>query len=416
MAPGRTVMAAVLVMMAAQGYVSTVNSGAAAFYAIEFGLDDAGIARAFGWIALGSLGTLALARLIDRMGRRRLLLISVAGVSICALVTAAAPSLRLFIGAQVVMTAFAWALLATGAVFVAEVLPVERRARGQAWVGGVNHLGSGLALVFVAIAVEQWGSWRWAWLIAATPLLALPLLMRSFPETQRFERASERGETSRARVLELFEKRYRRRTVGVLLPLFLASITGTATLTWLLYHPERQLGLDPGLATIVVIAGGGAGLAGFPLGAYLANRLGRRRTLLICGLCYVVANISYYWIPADFPPTPVVALGGVFAVGTIMFGASTVAVRAVQTELFPTRLRGTIMGATVTLGSIASVLTQFATASLTELLGSMVLAISVLALAGLPGYLLLYILVPETAGLELEEASLEEAAPLDVAE
>jgi MFS family permease len=240
--------------------------------------------------------------------------------------------------------------------------------------------------------------------------------MRSFPETRRFERASDRGETSQARFLELFEKRYRQRSVGVLVPLFLASFTGTATLTWLLYHPERQLGLDPGLVTVVVIAGGGAGLAGFPLGAYLANRLGRRRTLLICGLCYVVANISYYWVPADFPLSPALGLGGVFAVGTIMFSASVVAVRAVVTELFPTRLRGTIMGTTMTLGSVASVLTQFATAALTELLGSMVLAISVLSLVGLPAYLLLYLLVPETAGLELEQTSLEEAAFGDVTE
>ena len=92
-----------------------------------------------------------------------------------------------------------------------------------------------------------------------------------------------------------------------------------------------------------------------------------------------------------------------------MFSASTVAVRAVVTELFPTRLRGTIMGATMTLGSIASVVTQFATATLTAILGDMVLAITVLGLAGLPGYVLFFLLIPETAGLELEQASLEES-------
>jgi AAHS family 3-hydroxyphenylpropionic acid transporter len=403
-------MVALLVMMAAQGYVTTANSGAAAFYAIEFGLDDAGIARAFGWIALGSVGTLVLTRLIDRVGRRQLLLISVSGISVAALATAAAPSLALLIAAQIVLAAVSWTLLTTGAVVAAEELPAERRARGQAWVGAANTVGSGLSLVFVAIAAEQWGSWRWAWVIAATPLLALPLLIRSFPETLRFKNASERGEASQGRVLELFEKRYRRRSIGVLLPLFLASIAGTATFSWLLYHPERQLGLDPGLVTMVVILGGAAGLAGFPFGAYLANKLGRRRTLLFCGLSYVLANISYYWVPADFPLTPAIGLGGVFSVGTVMFSASTVAVRSITTELFPTRLRGTVVGATLALGSIASVLTQFATATLTEVLGSMVLAISVLSLVGLPGYVLLYILVPETAGVELEQASLEDTS------
>jgi MFS family permease len=403
-------MAAMLVTMTAQGYVITANSGAAAFYAADFGLDDAGIAQVFGWIALGSLGTLALARLIDRFGRRQLLMTNVAGVSILALATAAAPSLRIFIAAQIALTAFAWALLSVGTVIVAEELPVERRARGQAWVGAVNHLGSGLSLVCVAIAVEQWGSWRWAWVIAATPLLILPLLMRSFPETVRFERASKQKEPSRARARELLEKRYRRRSIGVLLSVFLVSITGTATFSWLLYHPERHLGLDPGLVTVVVIVGGAVGLAGFPLGAHLANRLGRRRTLLLSGLTYMVANISYYWVPADFAPSPALALGAVFGVGSLMFSASTVAVRAVVTELFPTRLRGTIMGATLTLGSVSSVVTQFATATLTAVLGEMVLAITILGLAGLPGYVLFFVLVPETAGLELEQASLEDVA------
>jgi MFS family permease len=394
-------------MMGVQGYAMAINGGAAAFYAADFGLDDAGMARTFGWIGFGSIGTVVLARLIDRLGRRRLVLACVAGLSVSAAATAAATGVVAFIGAQIALWIFVGTLMATVTVVIAEELPIEMRARGQSLAGVVNTIGGGVALICVALVVSLPGSWRWAWVGAAVPILALPLLRRALPETSRFEHAHRREETRDARVLELFDRRYRRRTIGVLCTAFLAQTAMTATGSWLLYHPERHLGLDPGLVTTVVIVGGGAGLIGYPLGARLADRIGRRWTVLLCGSGSVAANVAYYWVPGDFSPSPAVALGGLFSVGSLMVSASLVAFRAASTELFPTRLRGTLQGALIALGSMAAVVAQFSTASLTEILGSLVRAISVLALAGIPAFALFFALVAETAGLELEEAALE---------
>jgi MFS family permease len=400
-------MTALLAMTGVQGYAMAVNGGAAAFYAADFGLDDAGMARTFGWIGLGSIGTVLLARLIDRLGRRRLFLSCVAGLSVSALATAAATGVVPFIGAQIALGIFVGTLMATVTVVIAEELPIEMRARGQSFAGVANTLGAGSALICVAIVVGLPGSWRWAWVIAAVPILALPFLHRGFPETARFEHASRRRETRDARVLELFDGRYRRRTIGVLFSVFLAQTTMTATQSWLLYHPERHLGLDPDLVTAVIILGGAGGLVGYPLGARLADRVGRRWTVLVCGSASVVANVAYYWVPADFSPSPAIALGGLFAVGSLMTSASIVGFRAASTELFPTRLRGTLQGVLMALASTAAVVTQFATAALTELLGSLAAAIPVLAVVGIPGFALFFFRVAETAGLELEEAALE---------
>jgi MFS family permease len=400
-------MISLFAMMAVQGYAMAVNAAAAAFYAADFGLDDPDMARIFGWISLGSLGTLALARLIDRIGRRRLLLASVAGMSIAALATAMAPTVPTFVAAQIALATVAGTLFATAIVIIAEERPLEERARGQSLAGIVNTVGGGLALVCVAGVGGLPGSWRWAWGVAALPILALPAIWRTTSETARFRRASERGEIGRPRMLELFGRRYRRRSVGVLLTAFLAQITVTATMSWLLYHPERELGLHPGIVTAAVLIGAGLGMVGFPLGARLADRMGRRPTVLIGGSGAVLSNIAYYWVPADLEPSPAVALAALLALGTLTSTAATVAFRAASTELFPTRLRGTLQGVLVTLTSGATVLTQFAIATLTELLGALPLAITVVALVGIPAYALFFVLVAETAGLDLEEAALE---------
>jgi MFS family permease len=397
---------ALLAVMAVQGYAVAINGAAAAFYAVDFGLDDSGMARTFGWIACGSLGTVFLGRLIDRVGRRSLLLISVAGLSLTALAIATAPTLAIFIAAQIALSVFVGTLLATGTVIIAEEMTLEQRARGQSLMGVVGALGSGLALISVAIVVERLASWRWAWAAVAATILILPVLRRRSAETVRYRAVAQTGGPPRGRLLELFEGTYRRRSIGVMLALFLSQIAATATMSWTLYYPERHLELSPTVATMVILVGGGVGLAGFPIGARLADRLGRRGTVLLCGLLAIAANVAYYWVPADLAPSPVIALAALFCVGTLMLNATTVAFRAAATELFPTRLRGTLQGVLMALAAFSMVLTQFATAILTEALGGMVPAISVLALAGVPGFLLFFLLVTETAGLELDDPDL----------
>jgi len=87
-----------------------------------------------------------------------------------------------------------------------------------------------------------------------------------------------------------------------------------------------------------------------------------------------------------------------------------VALRAAGTELFPTRLRSTINGWGAVVGAASGVAVHFATAALAQRMGGLVPAITVLASLMLPAVVVFLWLVPETSGLELEAASLEEAA------
>ncbi len=397
----------IALLLWAVGYVQTVNGIAAPFLADSFGLDDAGIARAFGWMSFSALGVLALTRGTDRFGRRRLLLFCAVGMPLTSAASALATDLLTYLSLQVAAQALAGALLAAATVLIAEELPIELRARGQAWAGVAGTFGSGAALVTTSLA-GQHGSWRIAWAAAGASVLLVPLARQSLPETARWRAADARGETAAARMRDVFDRRYRKRAIGVLAYVLLANASGVAVGSWQFYHLVHGLGLTPAVATGILMVGGGVGLVGFRLGSTLSDRLGRRHTVSLGSLIATAALVVYYWIPQR--PSPILALVTLFAVGSTFGSASLVAIRASGTELFPTRLRSTINGWAAVMSALSGVLVQFATAILARRLGGLVPAISVLALLVVPGVLAFLWLVPETRGLELEAAALEDVA------
>lgn len=138
---------------------------------------------------------------------------------------------------------------------------------------------------------------------------------------------------------------YRRRTCGILAATLLFTLAIMATQTWLIHHPVRELEMAPLRVTSAIIAGGAVGVLGFPLGRRLAESWGRRVT-------FAVATILY---------APAAAIGAQFAAG----------------------------GLALWLGGLAP-------------------AVSVLGLLMLPAALVFLARVPETSGLGLEAAALED--------
>jgi hypothetical protein len=67
---------AVFVLLCYQGYAYAVLGVGAPFIATGFGLSQSGIAQMYAWISLNSIGALILSRMADRVGRRRIILIS----------------------------------------------------------------------------------------------------------------------------------------------------------------------------------------------------------------------------------------------------------------------------------------------------------------------------------------------------
>ena len=103
-----------------------------------------------------------------------------------------------------------------------------------------------------------------------------------------------------------------------------------------------------------------------------------------------------------------------FFVSQTALHAFGVADRCLDTEAFPTALRGTYTGWTRVALAIASIVSQFALSGLTRVTDGLVLSITVLSVVSyVPSVFFFLWGAPETKGLSLEEASLElEAQPL----
>ena len=68
-----TIIAAIVILLIYQGYSLSVVGVASPWIAKSFGLDQAKLAELFAWMSLSAFGALILARLADRVGRRRII-------------------------------------------------------------------------------------------------------------------------------------------------------------------------------------------------------------------------------------------------------------------------------------------------------------------------------------------------------
>ena len=126
----RATVIAILAMLFYTGFAASIVGIASPWIGKSFNLDGAGIARLFAWFFASSLGALALSRMIDRFGRRRMILLCIAAIPVCCIGAAVSTNLIAFTSFQVALFAFVGAAGSGCIVMLSEVLPIERRAGG----------------------------------------------------------------------------------------------------------------------------------------------------------------------------------------------------------------------------------------------------------------------------------------------
>ncbi len=396
---------ALIGILAYQGYTMAINGIAAPFIAASFGLGDAGIARLYAWISPAALGALLLLRLADRVGRRRVLLACMAATPVAALAAAAARNVVLFALCDIVLYAAIGATVSSAVVLLAEALPMARRARGQAYGGLAAAAGVGFCLILIPILESRGLSWRWLLVLAGGGIVWLPVLRRTVAESGRWERAAASGAARAARFLDAFGARYRARALPLGVCAFLSVVAGFAADAWSYYRAVSSVGLSPATASVLVIVGGGLGMAGFPLGAWAAERFGRVPTVTAGWLLAGAGALAFYWGPPAGSVAPAYWLGASFLWLKTADNAALVGFRAASTELFPTPLRGTMMGWTVLIGAAGVVVAQGSIALLAGPLGGLSRVVGYLALLSVPSAVLFGWFVEETRGEMVEETA-----------
>src|SRR5580693_2722485 len=123
-ARARPVLLLAMAMLVYQGYVAAVLPIASPWIAKSFRLDQSAIAGVFAWLALAYLGALALSRMADKTGRRRVMLWAMSAMPLCAFGAAMSTRLPFFVMFTILLEAFGGAVLASSIVIIGEVLPI----------------------------------------------------------------------------------------------------------------------------------------------------------------------------------------------------------------------------------------------------------------------------------------------------
>ncbi len=377
------------------------------YIAEDFGISKGELGEFTGTIRLGTLPAFFLIPFADRIGRRRLFLASIVGLSLGTFLTAFSQNATQFILCQVIARSFIITASAIAYVIVTEEFPAAHRGWGIGMLGAVAAMGYGAsAVLFAFIDVIPFG-WRGMYGLGLAPLLLLPILRRGVPETARFERhaGAELASLGLRRVLSgalepvlALARTHPRGSVAVIALGFL-STAGHATAFQLTGEYVLTVhGWEPWQYSLMFFFCGGVGIVGSPLAGRLGDRYGRRAIGAAMLGCFPLTAFAFYTGPAW-----VVPIGWVAMVFATM--ASGVVVRGLTNEIFPTAQRGTASGllsSVETLGAAASLfLFSFLMTVLDDRQGLVVSLISLLALVSTAALLLF----PETRQRELEEIS-----------
>jgi AAHS family benzoate transporter-like MFS transporter len=361
----------------------------------DLGAEPADLSYAVALIGTGSLGVLLLGPLADRFGRRRLLLASVFLLSLLGAGTAWTSTLRSLVLWQAAARAFQEAALFASAVIVAEEMPASHRGAAQGLLGTANSLGAGFA-AFLLATVEHWpNGWRGLCMVSIVPLLFLPFLARTLPESHRW---LARGEPA----LRLPPPAYRGRLLAALVVDFHAMSYDIAGFTFASYVPITRYGWSPGAVSAMFIVAGGIGLPGWWLGGRLADRHGRRLAAIVFFVGLAIAEVAFYLGgPA--------ALWPAFAVMVFCQGGKITVLRSWATELFPTSFRGAAAAWIAASGTCGGMAGRALAGWLEPVLGDIAPALALIATVGVVAAVASYVWLPETRGLELEAIAPEVA-------
>jgi MFS family permease len=378
-----------------QGYDTFIVSMALPYIGRDLGASEGRLGLALSAIRVGALISVLLGRAADRSGRRRLLLVTVLAYTTATAATGLSRGIAQFVACQLVAEVFLVTEWSLAQVVIAEEFPASFRSLGQGLLGTFGALGAGLAALLFPIFQETAIGWRGLYFVGIAPLLLVAYLRRSLPETARWQEARRRGETRHGRLADLFGAGHRLHFLVLVALSFALGASAAPAFGFASYRATNGFGWTPSEVSAMVLLGGGLGMAGWFVSGLAAERLGRRRVGMFSFAATGGAAWLYYtsrWLAPAFAALVFMEAGG------------TVALNALGTELFPTRLRSTAKSWITNAAVVGAVAGMASVGALSSALGGADAVVRLLAALPIACAVSLVVL-PETRGLELEEIS-----------
>jgi len=353
-------------------------------------------------LLLSSLGGWLAGLAADRYGRVKVLQLTILWFAFFTFLSGFAngfTQLLIFRGLQGLGFGGEWAV---GSVLIGETIRSEYRGRAVGTVQGGWAIGWGISALFYTVffaALPPSLAWRAMFWVGLLPALLAVWIRSHVSESDMFVRsvAAKKAEPS-TRFLQIFSPALLKTTLLASLVALGAQGGYYAITTWLpLYLNARGLSvMHTGGYLLVVIAGS---FTGYLTAAHLADRIGRKGTLVLFAVLSFTTVLLYTILPISDHVT--LLLG--FPLGFFPSGAFS-PMGAFFTELFPTSLRGSGQGFAYNLGrgvgALFPALVGYFSAHMRLGLAVALFAVAAYMLMGLS-----VLLLPETCGMDLSEIS-----------
>src|ERR1700752_1372345 len=335
--------------------------------------------------------------LADRIGRVKTLQLTILWFSFFSLVCAIVQNFDQLLIARALLGLGFGGEWAAGAVLMGEAIRPQYRGRAVGSVQSGWAVGWGLAVLAQAIlfsALPAETAWRWMFVIGALPALLVFYLRRyvTEPEIAAATRARRAEAGAPPPLWEIFSGPILKTTI-------LASLMATgmqggyyAVTFWVprFLTTERKLSVvtSTGYLSALIIGS----FIGYLVGAWLADRIGRRNLFLIFSIGAIAVVLLYTQLPLTDGLLWVLGFPlGFFASGYFS------GMGAFLTELYPTRLRGSGQGFCYNFGRGIGALFPFLVGALSATT-TLANAIAMFAVVAAAVFFIAAFALPETRG------------------
>ncbi len=335
------------------------------------------------WFIGIGLGAAAFGYLADRLGRRRLFVATLVLYSLAAVASAAAPSFGVFIFFRFLTGLGVGGEYSAVASAIAEFMPARLRGRTNAAVMNMWSIGgivAGLVGVLFVSAVLGVSGWRYALLFGAVSAMYGLYARRLISESPRWlasqgrvaeaniviERVSgiprDRAEylpaelttSVREQLHELWTHHRGRLLFGMTLDFSeAAAYYGLFTFLSVFVFTDSRVHVSATAVPYFYVVANVGGLVGGLVVSWALDRVGRKPTVLAA---YSAAAVSMLVVAAAAATGSAGLTLAAFTLAVLCATAAWVSAYPTFSELFPTHLRATGVGASVAVGRIGAIL------------------------------------------------------------
>lgn len=320
-----------------------------------------------------TIGALTIGFLTDRLGRRRVMLFSVAVFSVFTLLLAFTTNVQLFSLWRFLAGVGLGGALPTAIAMVTEFRPGTKAGSASTTLMTGYHVGA-VATAFLGLFLIDGFGWHSMFIAGAVPgLILLPLLYFFLPESPQYlkisgkldeaqavaasyglsldddldrEHEEELGESSS--LSSLFKPSFRRNTLAIWGTSFMGLLLVYGLNTWLpqiMRQADYDMGNSLGFLMVLNI--------GAVIGLYIAGRIADKNSPRKTALVWFV--FSAFSLALLAVRMPLIGLYGIVLLTGIFVFSSQVLIYAFVGENHPAKMRATAMGFSAGIGRLGAI-------------------------------------------------------------